>query len=142
MVKKAAAPPGNKSLTNPTKMGPIKVPIKLHVNSIPNPSPALSLGRISGVKAKMIGPLKPEIASKAIARYKKDPGRIGIKISEMPISKKEKIMNILLFPSLSDKYPMEGLKSIAPIMRTLAIKKATLTGIFHSSMKKVPAQVE
>lgn len=141
-MKKAGPPPGNKSLTNPTKLGPINIPIELHINSIPNPSPALSLGRISEVKAKMMGARKLEIASKVIARYKSEPGRIGIRISEMPINNEETMMNILLFPSLSERYPMKGLKGTAVIMRMLAMKKAKLTGIFHSSMKKVPAQVE
>ncbi len=60
----------------------------------------------------------------------------------MPINNEETMMNILLFPSLSERYPMKGLKGTAVIMRMLAMKKAKLTGIFHSSMKKVPAQVE
>lgn len=111
-MKKAGPPPGNKSLTNPTKLGPRNIPIELHINSTPNPSPALSFGRISEVKAKIMGARKPEIASKAIARYKSEPGRIGIRISEMPINNEETMMNILLFPSLSDMNPMRGLKGI------------------------------
>lgn len=114
-----------------------------HMLKTPYPSPDISGDNISGGRENTTGGKKAaEMPSKSIGKKSMGEENPGMNKKETHIPIEANIKKIFLFPSLSDKAPVKGVNKIAAIMNKLARKKAMLSGMFFSSMKKVPAHVK